>query len=111
MRNHRNFSILDPRLMENPQRESFFGPMEMRAQGRAVFRPWAQPRLFLESKIFLEGRLWLDPEHALSTKVVWRIEDALRGRTTARPPLVNGHGLGSRPLCLTTADKTSREYV
>ena len=28
-------------------------------------------------------------EHALSTKVVWRIEDARRGRTTAIPPLVN----------------------
>ena len=33
------------------------------------------------------------------------IEDAPRGRTTARPLLVNGHGLGSRPSCLTIADK------
>ena len=24
---------------------------------------------------------------------------------TARPPLVNGHGLGSRPLCLAIADR------
>ena len=39
------------------------------------------------------------------------IEDALRGRTTARPPLVNGHGLGSRPSCLAIADKTSLAYL
>ena len=38
------------------------------------------------------------------TNVVWRIEDALRGRTTARPPLVNGHGLGSLPSCLAIAN-------
>ena len=33
------------------------------------------------------------------------IEDALRGRTTARSPFINGHGFDSRPSCLATADK------
>ena len=32
--------------------------------------------------------------------MVWRIEDNLRGRTTARPPLVDGHGLCRRPFWL-----------
>ena len=45
--------------MEKTQRESFFWSTEVRAQARAVIRPWAQPRLFLESKIFLEGSLYL----------------------------------------------------
>ena len=33
------------------------------------------------------------------------IEDALRGRTTARPPLVNGHEFDSQPSCLASGDK------
>ena len=33
------------------------------------------------------------------------IEDALRGRTTARPPLELGHSFGRSPLCLATAGK------
>ena len=30
---------------------------------------------------------------------------ALRGRTTARPPLVNGHEFDSQPSCLASGDK------
>ena len=33
------------------------------------------------------------------------IEDALRGRTTARPPLVNSHAFDSQPSCLASGDK------
>ena len=41
--------------------------------------------------------LFLEPI-GLAIKVVWQIEDAPRGRATARPPLVCGHVLGWRPL-------------
>ena len=38
-------------------------------------------------------------------KMLIIIEDALRGRTTARTPLVNGHEFDSQPSCLASGDK------
>ena len=40
-----------------------------------------------------------------------RIEDALRGRTTARPALANGHRFRSRPSCLAIADDHQRRIL
>ena len=37
--------------------------------------------------------------------LIFLIEDALRGRTTARPPLVNSHDFDSQPSCLGSGDK------
>ena len=83
-----------------PQRPSalIFNRKSFTKGGLAVVRP-RRASSIRQTTLVSHGRVKMG--YSLpSSKFFKNIEDALRGRTTARPPLVLGHCLRRRPLWL-----------